>query len=222
MRCSSCSKVVKPIVAIDIDGTLGDYHGHLINFACSYLGRGSRAHMFTTYDGTEHFRDWFCRIFETDYATFRAIKLAYRQGGNKRSMPVDEHAMPFVHHTREELGAELWLTTTRPYLRLDNVDPDTRFWLERHGIKFDGMLYDEDKYAVLAEHVDRERVVAVLDDLPEQYDAAKHEFGGHVPILRRNLYNRGVPRQRTAEDLIAAGAMIEQAINDWRQVHGSN
>ncbi len=216
MRCSNCSNEVRPIVAIDIDGTLGDYHGHFLEYARStYLpgseGRGA------VYDGSEGFGQWFCHRFRTDLTTFRQIKLAYRQGGLKRNMPVEDGAAAVVAALRER--AEIWLTTTRPYLRLDNVDPDTRFWLERNGIVFDGMLYDEDKYKVLAERVDRERIVAVLDDLPEQYDAASHEFGSHVPILRRNKYNRAVQRPRTAERLDGAKQVILSTIEDWKRAH---
>jgi hydroxymethylpyrimidine pyrophosphatase-like HAD family hydrolase len=218
MLCSHCSEEVKPIVAIDIDGTLGDYHAHFIDYARkTYLGiaTGSRYGM---YDGTEPFREWCERTMRVDATQFRAIKLAYRQGGLKRSMPVYEGAIELVAGLREA-GAEIWLTTTRPYLRLDNVDPDTRFWLDRHAIVFDGMLYDEDKYAVLAQRVDRERVVAVLDDLPEQYDAARHEFGGHVPILRCNDYNRNVQRERVALTLTMAANFIKASIDDWRAAH---
>jgi hypothetical protein len=221
MLCSSCSRIVKPIVAVDIDGTLGNYHAHFIAYARStYLGIAGSSRL-PMYDGDEPFREWCERTMRVDATQFRAIKLAYRQGGLKRSMPVYDGAIELVAGLREA-GAEVWLTTTRPYLRLDNVDPDTRFWLERHAIVFDGMLYDEDKYRILAEHVDRERVVAVLDDLPEQYDAAQHEFGSHVPILRCNDYNRAVKRPRIAPTLPMAGSAIKASIEDWRTAHADS
>src|SRR5256885_3623561 len=129
MVWSECSRVVKPVVAIDIDGTIGDYHTHFLTFAEQWLAVG-RNHW--DYHGDENFGDWFCGRYGVDKTIYRQIKLAYRQGGLKRSMPVYSGMVELVR----EIGsvAEVWLTTTRPYLRLDQVDPDTRFWLERHGI----------------------------------------------------------------------------------------
>ena len=37
VRCSVCSDQVKPIVALDIDGTLGEYHGQFVKFATMYF-----------------------------------------------------------------------------------------------------------------------------------------------------------------------------------------
>lgn len=184
MRCSDCGEVIKPVVAMDIDGTLGDYHGHFTEFAETYTGR----HVDREYDSSEPMRDWAARELSLTHQEFREIKLAYRQGGMKRSMPAYADATDVCQIIRKS-GAELWLTTTRPYLRLDNIDPDTRAWLSRNGIAFDGLLYDEFKYSRLAERIDPGRVVAVVDDLYEMIDAAAETFGADVPIHRKNPYN---------------------------------
>lgn len=185
MRCTSCGDTVKPVVAIDIDGTLGDYHGHLTEFLIMYTGTVPMA----PYDGSETMKHWACTSFGMDERTWRDAKLAYRQGGNKRSMPPVEDAHAVCEAVRLA-GAELWLTTTRPYLRLDNVDPDTREWLTRNGIAYDYLMYDEDKYRVLAELVDPDRVVAVLDDLSEMLEQVVQVFGPGVGIHSINDSNR--------------------------------
>jgi hypothetical protein len=212
--CSNCSAEVRPVVALDIDGTLGDYHGHFTRFACDYL---QEPYPFAIYDGSEPHRVWAMRMFNIDVRTFRDIKLAYRQGAQKRSMPVYPGAAELVeglHHA----GAEVWLTTTRPYLRLDNIDPDTRFWLARNDIEmYDGLLYHEDKYDWLVENIDPRRVVAILDDLPEQYDAAQDAFGAAIPIQRRTQYNRGALRGTQVGTLETALTMIAGRIQTWRQ-----
>jgi hypothetical protein len=218
MRCSNCSEVVKPIVAIDIDGTLGDYHGHLTTFMAAYLAQPEPA-CSAAYAGDKKMSEWAHWAFGIDHKTYEQIKLAYRQGAQKRSMPPYDG---ILHVTQEviDAGAELWVTTTRPFLRLDGVDPDTRFWLELHGVRYDGLLYDEDKYRVLAERIDPGRVVAVLDDLPEQYDAAVESFGPDVPILRRQLYNRACSRPSEAYDLEQAGLLITDNIRKWVATNG--
>ena len=216
MRCSSCTAIVKPVVAIDIDGTLGDYHGWFLNFAMQYLGK--TAGPGKLYDGRGPFRQWFCEVFDVDERTWHDIKLAYRQGGMKRSMPMWPYADRLCQDVRMA-GAELWLTTTRPYLRLDNVDPDTRAWLARHQIEYDAMLYDEDKYRHLAQLVDRERVVAVLDDLIEMYEQAAEAFHWRVPMLRRTLWNRAIATDGAAYNLPDAIDEILARITQWKEQH---
>lgn len=217
MRCSKCSDEIKPLVAIDIDGTLGDYHTKFLHFATDYLGRttplGSR------YFGQCSFKVWFMEFFECDEATWNTIKLAYRQGAQKRSMTAYPEAQWLVNNLRWD-NVEVWLTTTRPYLRLDGVDPDTRAWLEREGIEYDGLLYDEDKYQVLSERVDPERVAAVLDDLPEMYDAASQLFGKDVPILAKQEYNSAIRRPNEADNLGVALSMIQERVEVWYGQHG--
>ena len=233
MRCTECSKPVKPIVAIDIDGTLGDYHGHFLTFAELYLGADGVVPLRFTgvynYDPPQDsgsnlplpsptpFKDWFMAEYGVDERTWRDIKLAYRQGGMKRSMPVYDGADWLCQQVRY-VGAELWLTTTRPFLRLDNVDPDTRFWLGRQGIEYDGLLYDENKYQVLAESVDPDRVVMVLDDLGDMVKAADHWFPS-TAILRRNDYNRSVQWSWTKETLAECTETALARVRSWRETH---
>jgi hypothetical protein len=213
MLCTKCGELVRPVVAIDIDGTLGDFHTHFLTFLDGYIGSGARG--MYAYDGSEEFKPWAMDVFGIDDATWRAAKLAYRQGGMKRTMPRFHEADLLINECRD-MGAEVWLTTTRPYLRLDGIDPDTREWCRRNGIEFDGLLYDEEKYARLAERVSPERVVAVLDDLLEQVNAAREAFGEGVPILRRTSYNAAVPWDgEEVESLYAASRIIASRIDAW-------
>lgn len=221
MRCSECSEVVRPVVAVDIDGTLGDYHGHFLAFAKAWLQQDYMPPIGQPdYTGQVDFSEWFMEVCGVDRRTWSDIKLAYRQGGMKRSMPVYPFAREMVAMVREA-DAELWLTTTRPYMRLDGVDPDTRFWLGRHGIAYDGLLYDEDKYSVLGDRVDKERVVTVLDDLPEQIAAAERAFGWRVPLWRRTVFNEALTPHDGAWALDAATGIILDRIEEWRHKHGS-
>lgn len=213
MKCTNCSMVIKPVVAIDIDGTLGDYHSHFLEFADRYLCEGSLS--IYSYRGDQPFKQWFLKRFETDERTWHDIKLAYRQGAQKRTMPAFSGAARIAAGVRNE-GAELWLTTTRPYLRLDNVDPDTREWLRRNNVLYDHLIYDEHKYRRLAELVDTERVVAVVDDLPELIDEAEKELGWEVPILKIGPYNRAF-YAKGIERLSDIQTIIMRRIQKWRE-----
>lgn len=216
MLCSNCSEVIKPVVALDIDGTLGDYHRHFIDFARGYLDADPWVQYNEMYDGRERFSEWFTAAFSVDLSTFRAIKLAYRQGAMKRTMRVFPGARNLVDRLHDA-GAEVWLTTTRPHDRFDRVDPDTRHWLHRHGIRFDGLLFSGDKMAELAQRVDPARVVAVLDDQRDALEEASAYFAGDWgSILRRTLYNQAVQWPCEVSNLADAWIVINQRLVDWR------
>lgn len=232
MRCSDCGNKIKPVVAIDIDGTLGDHHGHFQEFAETYVNRrlgpdanpplghlrrkpGLAMHGAKLYPYDEEFSEW----LGLEKGIYREIKLAYRQGGMKRRMPVFEGADIFIHSLRQD-GIEVWLCTTRPYLRLDNIDPDTREWLGRHKIEYDGLIYGEDKYHRLADIVGSNRVLGVIDDLPEMFDEA-HRLG-LSPIQKLNGHRgRGV-RSPSVTTLIEAYAELSRRLKRWRERYGEH
>lgn len=225
MLCSRCSEPVRPIVAIDIDGTMGEYHKHFVRFALGYMGRSPTLadSVAEKYQGHESMSIWFCEEFQTDIRTYRDIKLAYRQGAQKRNMPVRSWASELTHHLMER--AEIWLTTTRPYLRLDGVDPDTRFWLHTNAIYYDHLLYHEEKYSVLANRVSPKRVVAVVDDLAEELVKAGANFGIEVSIMYRSVHNMAHWRMfpdSLAHEGESIKRLIDRRIDDWYQEYGSH
>lgn len=169
----------RPVFGIDIDGTLGDYHPHFLRFAAGWLGKESwPGPKNTRQTGAEWGHDCYfgdCSLAEymgVSKATYRRVKLAYRQGGLKRNMPAWRGASELTRALRAR-GAEVYICTTRPYLQVAGIEPDTREWLRRNHIQCDGVIAGEHKYRDLAKTVGRERVVAVLDDLPEMLAQAK-------------------------------------------------
>lgn len=199
---------MKPVVAIDLDGTLGDYHGHFLRFAQEWYGRpmpdpseinpGLPLHQF----------------MRTSKSTYRQCKLAYRQGGLERSMPVYDGADALCRQIRAA-GAELWICTTRPYLKYDSQSPNTTHWLRRNKIQFDHMLSGPNKYTDLVRQVGYSRVVAVLDDLPEMiWQADSHGFW---TMIRDQPYNRHVNWHYRAQNLHEAKRTILQELANWKR-----
>jgi len=170
-----------PIVALDIDGTLGDYHGHFIRFAEQWLGK-ELPDPYAITNGVPLYR-----YLHISKKTYRECKLAFRQGGMKRSMPVYEGAAEITRAIRKA-GCQVWICTTRPYLRLDNIDPDTRHWLRRNGIQYDGLLFGDQKYKDL-QNAAGGRVLFVVDDLPPMLNQAM-DLGMHT-VLRQQPYTEG-------------------------------
>lgn len=176
-----------PVVALDIDGTLADYHGHFLDFASNWVGRPmpDAAELNPGHPLWVH--------MNVTQETYRACKLAFRQGGLKRWMPAYAGANRLTSDIKS-LGAEVWICTTRPYLRLDNIDPDTREWLFRNGIGYDAVIFDRvnekgSKYEELWRQAGN-RVKAVIDDLPEMVASAQHL--GFNTMIRDQPYNRHV------------------------------
>lgn len=169
-----------PVVGLDIDGTSGDYHGHFTRFAEMYTGKPMPDP--TAYTGGVPFH----KHLKVSRDTYNTMKLAYRQGGFKRSMPAYDGIGSLTRYIRSK-GVQVWITTTRPYLRLDNIDPDTRHWLRRNGLQYDGVLYGPHKYRDLVSAVGLDRVLVVYDDLPAMIEQA---LGVGIPAcLRAQPYN---------------------------------
>lgn len=192
---------------MDIDGTAGDYHAHFIRFAEAWTGRTLPAPADVN-DGRP-----LATHLGMSKSTYRECKLAYRQGGMKRSMPVYDGVSDFTKAVRRA-GAELWICTTRPYLRLDNIDPDTRHWLRRNGIQHDGVLYGEHKYRDLVKIAGRERIVVVLDDLPQMVEQAK-SLGLHA-WMKDQPYNRHYNNSGRFYNFADLTRTVLFAINDWK------
>lgn len=202
----------KPVVALDIDGTSGDYHGHFLRFAEGYYGRTMPDPALNT-DGVPLYK-W----MRTSKAKYRQCKLAFRQGGMKRNMPM-YHGMDTLTRIVRAAGAEVWICTTRPYLRLDNVDPDTREWLRRNRLQYDAVIYGENKYRLLAQHVGAANVIAVADDLPEQTRAAIR--AGIAPVLLRDQpYNQNALHSEYHTRVYGADDMLNEimaSLNHWKE-----
>ncbi|UVF61775.1 hydrolase [Gordonia phage NovaSharks] len=219
----------KPIIALDIDGTLGDFHGHFLRFAESWYGRPMPDPSEINPGLPLH------KFMQTSKATYRQCKLAYRQGGLKRSMPAYPGASGLTRYIRQGLGAEVWICTTRPYLRLDNIDPDTRHWLRRNHIQYDGVVWGPHKYRDLAKRVGTDRIVAVLDDELALVRQAK-EVGVANVYLRDQPYNiwsdaLGRPNRRIMKqdgviridgnyDRGLIQKYLRWDVEEWREEHG--
>lgn len=204
-----------PVIALDIDGTSGDYHAHFIWFAQLYLGKPLPSA--TAYTGGVPFH----KYLGISRSTYNQVKLAYRQGGMKRCMPVYEGIGQFTRDVRKA-GVQVWICTTRPYLRLDNIDPDTKHWLtKRAGMQYDAILYGDKKYHDLVRAVGKERVLMVYDDLPAMIEAA---IGLGLPAcIRTQPYNvYWGPSSGTVpcvNSVAGMGFVFKEAHERWREEH---
>jgi hypothetical protein len=211
-----------PVVSLDVDGTIADYHGHFLRFAEGYFGKpfpseltinpGLRLHHFM---GIEH-------------ADYQKCKLAYRQGGLKRSMPPLRGIGDVIRQVRVEWATEVWICTTRPFNSLSSLEEDTIEFLKRAGVGYDAIIIDpisrKDKYWELTRQSEG-RVCAVVEDLPEQAWRA-HELGLGPILIRNQPYNQisgendagllppNAIRWSTAEEL---RDLLRTAVYQWKE-----
>lgn len=200
----------KPILSLDIDGTLGDYHGHFLWFAEAWLDKKMPDPTDINPGMPLH------KFMGVSLRVYRECKLAYRQGGLKRFMPCYPGAAELAADARR-LGAEVWICTTRPYLRLDNIDPDTREWLRRNRIQYDAVLFGDDKYKELQRQAGW-RVGAVFEDLPEQCDKA-WSLGFDVWIRDQPYnrhYNEFIGRAPRVHDCWEMLEIVRRNIDSWK------
>lgn len=200
-----------PVIALDIDGTSGDYHAHFTRFMELWTGRTMPDP--TEFTGGVPFHKHLC----VSRSTYNEGKLAYRQGGWKRFMPAYEGIGDFTRYVRKQ-GVQVWICTTRPYLRLDNIDPDTRHWLRRNHMQYDSILYGPHKYRDLVAAVGRERVLMVYDDLPAQIDVALSL--GLRAVMRAQPYNAYFNRNgnwarvSSVEDMLV---LFDEEYSKWQR-----
>jgi len=199
-----------PVVALDLDGTLGDYHEHFRRFATMWTGRE------IVWD--PEIKGSFAAQLGMSKALYRKCKLAYRMGGMKRSMPVFEAARDLTIAIRRR-GVMVTACTTRPYLQMTTIDGDTQHWLRRNGLQVDGILYGEHKYRDLVKGVGKERVICALEDDLSQIKVANQL--GISTIMRLNDANRQFvpgPTQLTASDLVMARCIILAKIDQYKEM----
>jgi len=201
--------ILKPVVALDIDGTLFDYHGHFLRFAEGWYGRPMPSPGEINPGLSLH------KFMRTSKSTYRQCKLAYRSGGLERSMPVYEGAAELTRALRKA-GAEIWICTTRPYLKMDSQSPNTVHLLRRNGIQYDHMLSGPHKYRDLVKQVGTERIIGVLDDLPEMYEQATSL--GLRAIMRTQPYNRHIQNVPRVSSLLPAQLILVSDVMEYKRI----
>jgi len=205
--CSKCSRDILPVVVVDVDGVLGKYHEQFRNFAMNYLN----VNLPRGYNGSTEYSDY----LGLEKTIYRQIKLAYRQGGIKRWMPVYDGASEFMQHL-SNMEVEVWIATTRPWDRLDNIDPDLRHWLDRNKMPYDYLLYGEDKFLQLSNQINPERVIAVIEDQKPYCDEAEAIFGDVVwQPLREHTHGAAFREGRRFASWDSVLVDVEVKVKRW-------
>jgi hypothetical protein len=209
-----------PVIGLDIDGTLGNYHKHFVWFLENIYWPGQRFPLHWEHATEGEFSEALC-VSKPEY---RAAKLAYRMGGLKRCMPIfandadkDMYAVKHEIQYLRSQGIQVWICTTRPWLSLTTVDPDTQYWLENNVGQVDGLIYGEDKYADLVDIVGKDRILGVIDDLPENIERG-NQLGLHTAI-RRGSHNQWWLDEQTNTQHFNRIKDMSTIVDGWMENH---
>lgn len=144
------------IVGVDIDGVLADYPRSFVEFINKELGTDFDPDKITNYNIYE----------ELGLSTELGMELKdkYRQSGQKRFIPVIDGAKEMLHGLRD-LGYKIVLLTARPYKKYNRIFPDTMEWLEKNGLVYDAIIFDENKEERLLKEFGANRVDFFIDDV---------------------------------------------------------
>jgi hypothetical protein len=139
----------KKIAFIDIDGILCQWPKPFIDFA--------------NYKMNESFCSIKDIIKKYDQLVFNNLKLEYRLSGIKRTIPIIDGAVDFVNKLKEN-DYFVVLLTARPYKTVFRIYSDTLYWLESNNIKYDAIIWDENKETFILKYFMNNNIKFVVDD----------------------------------------------------------
>lgn len=120
------------------------------------------------------------------------LKDAYRKSGIKANADVVDGAIEFTYKLKE-LGYTIILVTARPYQKYQRIYADTLQWLNKHDIKFDAIIWNEDKEKYLIENFPSAKFI-IEDDYK---NALKLSNAGFKVFLKNTIYNENFNIENT-------------------------
>lgn len=119
------------VVAIDIDGVLGEYPYWFLKFIFDKTGYNLNS----LYEAKAQFGT----------IKYEELKSSYRQSGYKATMPASKNASEFTHLLHKK-GYKVIILTARPYKEYYTIYPDTLNFLKNNEIYFDAIVWDKEKH----------------------------------------------------------------------------
>lgn len=144
------------IVGVDIDGVLADYPRSFVEFVNEQLG--------TTYDYRDIKNYNIAEQLGLSTSQITHLKHLYRDGGQKRFIPVIEGARQFLDELKY-MGYIVVLLTSRPIDQYKRIFADTQYWLAENKLHYDAILFDEAKGERLVKEFGKDKVEFFVDDV---------------------------------------------------------
>jgi NTP pyrophosphatase (non-canonical NTP hydrolase) len=131
------------------------------------------------------------------------LKTDFYRGGGFRDMPIVLGAKDALYSIRAS-GYKLAIITARPHWQYKRLYADTIFWLKKHGIEYDLILFNKDKSEAIYEYIFPARPTYFIED------RAKHCL---------ELVNIGVPVLWLGGDASEIGVHpLIRRVGDWKEI----
>jgi len=134
-----------PVVVTDLDGVVADFFAQFDMFCLGRAGKGYK---------------------ELSQADREVAVMAFYQEGRFRETGLIDGAVGALRAIKEA-GNKLVVITARPYWKVRRIATDTHFWLDKHGIKPDQVLWSRDKSGAVWENIHPAKVVGFIEDDPK-------------------------------------------------------
>lgn len=176
------------VCGLDIDGVLNFYPDPWVEFLNERLNAS--------------FPDLKAVKASVPYQLYKDIKYEYRESGIKENLEVRPGAAELTSILKS-LGYTIMILTARPFSKHKTLFKQTANWLTKNGIKYDGIIFGEDKYIQILQYVPNLRFM--VED--HRYYANLIGRWGYPVFLVDNIYNQGeldknVHRVKDLEEVI--------------------
>ena len=199
------SKMYRKKVFVDLDNVMADYGGDFLRWATN--GQLSPSPNDLT---SLHLNDILC-LDEADYAD---LKHKWRIEGHKRNMTM----LPGVHGALRRLSRwyDIVVISSRPADRYEDIRKDTEYWLEEHELRFDELVFTNEKYDYVHDHYDQDDVLAIFDDDPKNLVRFAGKQTVQCYIIDRPYNQTGAPFVHRFRTLYDAACHFIGMNEPWR------
>lgn len=160
------------VCAFDIDGVLNYYPKTWVD----YLNRVLNA----------NFKDLNEAKRAIPYKTYKDLKWAYRESGEKAHLEVRAGAKEVLDRLHN-MGYQILILTSRPFKEHKTLFKQTVDWLNAAGLHYDGIIFGEEKYV---EVLTQAPGLRFLVDDHHYYCQSVSRWGYHT-FLVNTTYNQG-------------------------------
>jgi uncharacterized HAD superfamily protein len=144
------------IVGVDIDGVLADYPDCFINYVNDKVGTNFKAEDLDQYNLYE-------AITDIPTEVMKELKHDFRKSGQLKKVGVLPGAKEFLQSLRNK-SYKIVLLSARPYKEYRRIFADTKEWLDKNGLIYDAILWDEDKLNRLIREFGENNVSFFVED----------------------------------------------------------
>jgi hypothetical protein len=137
------------IVIIDIDGVIASWPETFINFVNIHTDN--------------YFNNYSTMKKTVDRKLLIELKEKYRLSGWKSDMKMLFQANEFIDYLKDE-GYTVVIITARPYKIYNRIYSDTINFLDKNKIKYDAIIWEQEKEKYIIEHFNKNQIAFCVDD----------------------------------------------------------